>query len=106
MIPFEDFKKLSIKIARIKEVKDHPNADKLYVIKIDVGGEEKEVVAGIKKAYKPEELKEKLVVVVDNLETATIRGVESKGMILATHDGDKLAVLSPDKDVSPGSTVK
>jgi len=106
MIPFEDFKKLSIKIARIKEVKDHPNADKLYVIKIDVGGEEKEVVAGIKKAYKPEDLKEKLVVVVDNLETATIRGVESKGMILATHDGDKLAVLSPDKDVSPGSTVK
>lgn len=106
MIPFEDFKKLSIKIARIKEVKDHPNADKLYVIKIDVGGEEKEVVAGIKKAYNPEDLKEKLVVVVDNLETATIRGVESKGMILATHDGDKLAVLSPDKDVSPGSTVK
>jgi len=106
MVPFEDFKKLSMKIARIKEVKDHPNADKLYVVKIDIGGEEREVVAGIKKAYKPEELKEKLVVVVDNLETATIRGVESKGMILATHDGDKLAVLSPDKDVSPGSTVK
>ena len=106
MIPFEDFKKLSMKIARIKEVKDHPNADKLYVVKIDIGGEEREVVAGIKKAYKPEDLKEKLVVVVDNLETATIRGVESKGMILATHDGDKLAVLSPDKDVSPGSTVK
>ncbi|NQV04425.1 MAG: methionine--tRNA ligase subunit beta [Candidatus Omnitrophica bacterium] len=106
MIPFEDFKKLSMKIARIKEVKDHPNADKLYVIKVDIGGEEREVVAGIKKAYKPEDLKEKLVVVVDNLETATIRGVESKGMILATQDGDKLAVLSPDKDISPGSTVK
>lgn len=106
MIPFEDFKKLSIKIARIKEVKDHPNADKLYVLKIDIGGEEREVVAGIKKAYKPEDLREKLVVVVDNIETATIRGVESKGMILAAQDGDKLAVLSPDKDISPGSTVK
>ena len=106
MIPFEDFKKLSMKIARIKEVKDHPNADKLYILKIDIGGEEREVVAGIKKAYKPEDLKEKLVVVVDNIETATIRGVESKGMVLAAQDGDKLAVLSPDKDISPGSTVK
>lgn len=106
MVSFDEFKKLSIKVARIKEVKDHPNADKLYVIKVDIGGEEKELVAGIKKAYKPEDLAEKLVVVVDNMELATIRGVESKGMILAAQDGEKLAVISPDRDLSPGSTVK
>ncbi len=106
MVSFDEFKKLSIKVARIKEVKDHPNADKLYVIKVDIGGEEKELVAGIKKAYKPEDLAEKLVVVVDNMEPATIRGVESKGMILAAQDGEKLAVISPDRDLSPGSTVK
>jgi len=106
MISFEEFKKLSIKIAKIKEVNDHPNADKLYVVKIDTGSGELEVVAGIKNSYSKEELIDKLVVLVDNLEPATIRGVESKGMILATHDGEKLALLSPDKDMSPGSIVK
>jgi len=106
MVSFEDFKKLSIKIARIKEVKDHPNADKLYVVKVDIGGEEKELVAGIKKAYKPEELIGKLVAVVDNMAPATIRGVESNGMILAAQDGENMAVISPDKDISPGTTVK
>ena len=106
MVSFEEFKKLSLKIARIKEVKDHPNADKLYIVKIDIGGEEKELVAGIKKAYKPEELSGKLVVVVDNMEPATIRGVESKGMILAAQDGDNMAVICPDKAITPGSQVK
>ncbi|NQT75482.1 MAG: methionine--tRNA ligase subunit beta [Candidatus Omnitrophica bacterium] len=106
MVSFEDFKKLSIKIARIKEVKDHPNADKLYVVKVDIGGEEKELVAGIKKAYKPEELIGKLVAVVDNMAPATIRGVESNGMILAAQDGENMAVISPDKDISSGATVK
>ena len=106
MIPFEEFKKLSIKIARIKEVKDHPNADKLYILTIDLGTEEREVVAGIKKSYKPEELKEKLVAVVENIEPATIRGVESKGMVLAASDSEKIVVLSPDKDIAPGSIVK
>lgn len=106
MISFEEFKKLSIKIAKIKEVKEHPNADKLYVIKVDIGGEEREVVAGIKKAYKPEELEGKLVVVVDNLEPATIRGVESQGMILAAQDSENMAVICPDKGISPGTIVK
>ena len=106
MVSFEDFKKLSIKIARIKEVKDHPNADKLYVVKVDIGGEEKELVAGIKKAYKPEDLIGKLVAVVANMAPATIRGVESNGMILAAQDGENMAVISPDKDISPGTTVK
>ncbi|MFC1666409.1 hypothetical protein ACFL0P_00865 [Candidatus Omnitrophota bacterium] len=106
MVSFEEFKKLSIKIAKIKEVKEHPNADKLYVIKIDVGGAEKEIVAGIKKAYAPEALKDKLVAVIDNMEPAVIRGVESNGMILAAQDGEKLSVLFPDKDITPGAIVK
>lgn len=106
MITLEDFKKLSLKIARIKEVADHPDADKLYVVKLDIGGEEKQVVAGIKKAYTPESLVGRLVVVVDNLEPAVIRGVESNGMILASNDGENMAVLSPDKDIVSGSIVK
>ncbi|MBU1006865.1 MAG: methionine--tRNA ligase subunit beta [Candidatus Omnitrophica bacterium] len=106
MITLEDFKKLSLKIARIKEVAGHPDADKLYVVKLDIGGEEKQVVAGIKKAYTPESLVGRLVVVVDNLEPAVIRGVESNGMILASNDGENMAVLSPDKDIVSGSIVK
>lgn len=106
MVSYEDFKKIDLKVARIKEIKDHPDADRLYIVKIDTGTEEKELVAGIKKAYKIEELKDKLVVVVDNLEPATIRGVESKGMILAAQDGETMAVVCPDKDLSLGAIVK
>ena len=106
MITIEEFKKLNLRIAKIKDVKDHPGADRLYVVRVDMGGEEREVVAGIKKGYSPEELTGKLVVVVENLEPAVIRGVESKGMILASQDGEILAVLSPDRPVSPGSLVK
>ena len=106
MITIEEFKKLNIRIARIKEVIDHPDADRLYVVRLIIGEEERDVVAGIKKGYNKEELLGKLVVVVDNLEPAIIRGVESKGMILATQDGEIMAVLSPDKPVAPGSIVK
>ena len=106
MISIEEFKKLNIRIARIKEVNDHPNADRLYVVRLVIGEEERDVVAGIKKAYNKEELLGKLVVVVENLEPAVIRGVESKGMILATQDGETMAILSPEKPVAPGSIVK
>jgi len=106
MITIEEFKKLNIRIARIKEVIDHPGADRLYIIRVVIGEEEREVVAGIKKAYNKEELLGKLVVIVENLEPAIIRGVESKGMILAAQDGETLAVLSPDRPVAPGAIVK
>lgn len=106
MITIDEFKKLNIRIARIKEVIDHPGADRLYIVRLMIGEEEREVVAGIKKAYTKEELVGKLVAVVENLEPAVIRGVESKGMILATQDGETMAVLSPDRPVSPGSLVK
>ena len=106
MITIDEFRKLNIRIARIKEVIDHPGADRLYIVRLMIGEEEREVVAGIKKAYTKEELVGKLVAVVENLEPAIIRGVESKGMILATQDGETMAVLSPDRPVSPGAIVK
>lgn len=106
MITIEEFRKLNIRIARIKEVIDHPGADRLYIVRIMIGEEEREVVAGIKKGYTKEELVGKLVAVVENLEPAVIRGVESKGMILAAQDGETMALLSPDRPVSPGSIIK
>lgn len=106
MATLEDFKKLEFRIARIKEVNDHPNADKLYVIMLDLGDRTKQVVAGIKNHYKKEDLIGRQVVVVDNLDPAVIRGVESQGMILAASDENGMAVISPDKEMKPGSIVK
>lgn len=106
MITIEEFKKINIRIAKIKEVLDHPGADRLYVVRIVIGEEERNVVAGIKKGYSKEELVGKSVVVIENLEPAVIRGVESRGMILAVQDGETLAVISPDRPVAPGSIVK
>ena len=105
MVKFDEFKKLDLKIARIKDVKAHPDADKLYVITIDLGTEERQVVAGIRPYYKPEELIGRSAVVVTNLEPATIRGVESQGMILAAKDAKGLSILVPDKDVEAGSPI-
>jgi len=105
MITFEQFKALEIRIAKIVACEVHPNADKLYVVTVEVGEKQKKVVAGIKNYYSIEELIGKSVVLLDNLEPATIRGVQSEGMILATRDGDKLAVLTPDRETASGSPV-
>ncbi|MEA3230079.1 MAG: methionine--tRNA ligase, partial [archaeon] len=89
MIKYEDFSKLKMKVGTIVDVKDHPKADKLYVLSVDIGSETRQVVAGMKQHYIPEEMKGKQVIIVSNLESATIRGIESCGMILAAEkDGD------------------
>lgn len=105
MVTFDQFKAMDIRIGKIVSAEDHPNADKLYVLKVDIGGETKSIVAGIKQHYTKEDLPSRQVVVITNLEPATIRGVESCGMVLATKDGDKLAVLMPEKEVKVGSKV-
>lgn len=105
MITFEDFKKLEIKIAQVKDVKPHPNADKLYILTIDVGGETKDIIAGIKESYTQEELLGKKIAVVNNLEPVKIRGIESSAMLLAAKDDGNLAVLVTDKDIAVGSPV-
>ena len=105
MIKFDEFKKLDLRIARIKDVKLHPDADKLYVLTIELGKEDKQMVAGVRPYYKPEELKGRSVVVVANLEPATIRGVESQGMVLAAKDSKTLSVLVPEKDIEIGSPI-
>jgi methionyl-tRNA synthetase len=106
MVTYEDFRKIELKIAKIKDVQDHPNADRLYVIKVDVGDKEKQIVAGIRNSYVKEALIGKFVVLVDNLEPAMLRGVESQGMLLASSDEKGIAVISPDREVVLGSIVK
>ncbi len=106
MASIEDFRKLELKVAVIKEVSDHPQADRLYVITVDLGDKTKQVVAGIKGSYQKEDLVGKQVVVVDNLEPAVLRGVESQGMILAASDEEGIAIVSPQRKMKLGSVVK
>ncbi|MDD3374247.1 MAG: hypothetical protein PHY73_00805 [Candidatus Omnitrophica bacterium] len=106
MINFKDFQNLELIVAQIVEVKEHPNADKLYVLKINTGKEEKQIVAGIRNAYSKEALLGRKIIVVNNLEPVVLRGEESNGMLLAASDDFGPSVLSPDRDVKIGSRVK
>jgi len=105
MVSIEDFRKLEFRVAEILEVKDHPNADRLYVLEILVGNDKKQIVAGVKKNYTAEELKGKKVVIINNLEPAVIRGVESQGMLLAAQDENLLSVVVPERNVASGASI-
>lgn len=106
MIPFNDWKKMDLRVGKILEVKDHPNADKLLVFKVDLGDEVRTVVAGIKNYYKKEELKGRKVVVFVNLEQRELRGIKSEGMILAAVKDDKVILLQPEKDIDVGAVIQ
>lgn len=106
MATIEEFRKLELKVAKIQDVQEHPDADKLYVIIVDLGDKTKQLVAGIRPSYAKEDLIGKQVVVVDNLEPAVLRGVESQGMILAASDETGIVIISPQREVKLGSIVK
>jgi methionyl-tRNA synthetase len=107
VITYDDFAKLELRIARVVEARPHPNADKLMLLQVDVGDQQKQIVAGIRQHYTPEELAGKLIVVVNNLAPAILRGETSSGMLLAATSGEKVVLLTPDDPQSaPGSKVK
>ncbi|MBN2458940.1 methionine--tRNA ligase [Candidatus Woesearchaeota archaeon] len=99
------FDLLNLKVAQIKEAKDHPTADKLVILKLDLGKEERQIVAGIKQHYSKDMLEGKKIIIVTNLQPAVLRGEESKGMLLACGSDDgKLGLLSV-KKAEPGTQV-
>jgi len=100
----DPFEKPDLRVAKILDVKEHPDAEKLYVVQIDAGNEKRQLVAGLRAHYQKEELAGKNVVFVYNLKPAKIRGIESQGMILAADDGKTLSVLSA-KNSEPGASV-
>ena len=106
MVTIDEFRKLELRIAEIKEVAEHPNADRLFIVTVDLGDKTKQLVAGIRGSYQKEDLIGKQVVVVDNLEPAMLRGVESQGMLLAASDENGIVIVSPEKKLKLGSTVK
>lgn len=105
-ITYEEFAKLELRIATVVAAREHPNANKLMLLEIDVGDQRKQIVAGIRGHYAPEELVGRQIVVVNNLQEAVLRGEESHGMLLAASDGDSVILLRPDRPCQPGAGVK
>ena len=106
LVAFEDFMKMDLRVGRILSVEDHPKADRLYIIKVDIGGSEpRQIVAGLKKYYSREEMVGKKIILVSNLQPAKLRGVDSNGMLLAAESGEIVSLLTIDKDVQPGSKI-
>ncbi len=102
----DPFSKLDLRVAKILEVSDHPKADKLYIMQVDLGPLGKRtIVAGMRPYYQKQELAGKSIVMVTNLKPAVIRGVESKGMLLAATDTNHIVSLLDPKDSSPGAEV-
>jgi methionyl-tRNA synthetase len=102
----DPFSKLDLRVARVLDVKDHPDADTLYLLHVDLGSLGKRViVAGMKPHYSKEEIKGKNIVVVSNLKPANIRGIKSNGMLLAAEDSKGVCSLLNPGDSSPGSEV-
>ena len=109
VIQFEDFAKVDLRVAKVLEAFDHPNADKLIVLDIDLGGQQRQIIAGLKPYCPPESLTGKCIVVVTNLEPRKMRGLESNGMLLAASYGEgdarTVVVLTTDSPVPPGAAV-
>ncbi len=106
MITIEQFQQVELRVATVKEAAPHPNADRLLVLKVDLGTEERQIVAGIRAHYDPAALVGTQVVVVANLEPAKLRGVESHGMLLAASADGALAVVRPAAPMPPGAVVR
>ncbi|HNQ24110.1 MAG TPA: methionine--tRNA ligase subunit beta [Phycisphaerae bacterium] len=106
-IAYADFQKVAIKVGRVVSATDHPNADKLLVLQVDLGNEKRQIVAGLRGHYTAAEMVGKNIVVVTNLAPRMMRGQQSNGMLLAAVSADqtKVIVLTTDREVEPGSAV-
>ncbi|MFQ5491877.1 MAG: methionine--tRNA ligase subunit beta [Phycisphaerae bacterium] len=106
-IAYDDFCKVQLRVGRIVEASDHPNADKLLVLQVDLGDERRQLCAGLKGHYTPEQLVGRNIIVVANLAPRTMRGLESQGMLLAASDADhaQVILLTTAEDIAPGSSV-
>jgi methionyl-tRNA synthetase len=105
-ISIQKFFETELRVARIVSVERVPKADKLLKLQVDLGDEQRQLVAGIALAYDPDSLVGKRIVVVSNLEPARIRGVESQGMLLAADLGGKPILATFEEDVPPGTPVR
>jgi len=105
-ISIDKFFEVQLRVARVLTAERVPNADKLLMLKVDLGTEQRQLVAGIALSYEPETLVGKRIVVVANLKPARIRGVDSQGMLLAADLDGRPILATFDEDVPPGTPVR
>ena len=107
-VDFETFMKVDLRVGKITSVEDHPNADKLYVVKLDDGTDNgRTICAGLKNYYTIDEMTGKTVVFVSNLKPRPLRGITSEGMMLAADDGEgNVKLITVDGDIGTGSQVR
>jgi methionyl-tRNA synthetase len=106
LIGIEEFMKVDLRVGKIVSAERVEKTEKLVKLKVDIGTDVRQVVAGIGKSYTPEELLGKSIVIVANLKPAKLMGIESQGMLLAASSGDLLAVATFDRETKAGSRVK
>jgi methionine--tRNA ligase beta chain len=106
MINFEEFQKIDLRVGKIVEVEKVEGTDKLLKLKVDLGSEKRQLVAGIAKFYQPKNLIGREIVVVVNLEPKTLMGIESQGMLLAADVEGRPILLRPDEEVPPGTKIR
>jgi methionine--tRNA ligase beta chain len=104
-ITYEDFAKLDLKVATIKEVEEIPEADKLYKLTLDDGEKERTIAAGIKQHYEKEDLVGKQIIIIANLAPRKLKGITSEGMLLAADENGKPTLLIPEEKVEEGSEI-
>lgn len=107
MISYDDFVKTELRVAKILEAERVEGSEKLLKLKVDIGSETRQIIAGIGKHYSPEELVGTSIVIVANLQPRALMGLESQGMLLAAGDEERttLVLVRPDKDIPPGSLI-
>lgn len=106
MISLKEFMKVDLKVAKIEQASRVPNTSKLLKLMVFDGDKTRQIVAGIGDRYEPEELVEKKIILVANLEPAVIRGVESQGMLLAADVNQKATVIFVPEEVPAGAKVR
>jgi methionine--tRNA ligase beta chain len=106
-INYKDFAKLDLRVAEIKKIEEIEGADKLYKLTISLGDEKRTICAGIKEYYTKEELQNKKIIIIANLEPRTLRGIESQGMLLAAENKEtnQCILLTTDKNIESGTKI-
>jgi methionyl-tRNA synthetase len=104
-ITIEDFIKVDLRVGKIIDAEEVEDSRKMLKLLVDIGEEKRTIYAGIKKSYSPEDLLNKLVIVIINLKPREMKFGTSDGMMLATQNNDEIIILQPEKDVMPGSKV-
>ena len=105
-ITINDFENIELCIAKVLEVSEIDGADRLLKLRVDIGSEERQLVAGIKMSYGTEELIGKNIVIVANLKPVRLRGVDSEGMLLAAQTKDGPVLVTSEREAAPGAVVK